>query len=988
MDPNEFAHWFFQAGAGQKWKAFTVVAAAPWDLSEQNYRAIETVDPWLASTLFYWKVARQCRRAALAGEILSEHLKPWADAVLAQDPPAELELLTIHVRILTSHLRVLKQTTAPGRSDPLVWSICHLRLGDAWQQIAPRGADRQAARAQEYYEEAIQWAPNPLIKGWAANNLACMLHKSADLTKPDAASEVLVEANNWAQKAKIWYNEIPAGKAPPGGSALPYLTAAMVLLAMATVEFGDGKTQATVQVAKLYLLSAWEEIRGAKDHADKDRADVDCLSPEWPAIWLECKGDAWATEAEIAQEPEAIDRHRSEATRCYKLAIESLRGGHSTDTPPVGQKLGILHVYTAQITQKLGILHAVHGEARIETSKGRESLGHAAAIFQAAASQFTEMGYKEHAITTYHDLGLILKRLGDFQGAFDAHKRAVDIVDGLTSSGPVGPDWVVWFSRLAKVIDHSLSAFAQSRHPEIAVAQMAVSFGRDADDLATIRAQLPDPKKIPARVYEHYLDLEYWIRIYDGVNVGAMGPKIPKQKLVSYRARRRELDVRASKLRRRFQRIDDSWKPMAGTPSLDELRGLADRAGAPVVGLHVVADGTVAGAILPGGGIRATLLEGLTTNRLKEIMMDQGGWIPAYDDFKNSGSSQQAWLKFHLCVDKALELLGRSLWQPLVQWLAKDPQNYPPSRRDRLSQDDSVPPPLILIPAGPALDVLPLLAMTYTDLNHEQRVAADDYRIVCAPTFRLLGHCLDRRDRWAEASKQGHLWFTVPDDADLSWSEATELYLSSRYPDLQLAGKGSRSEIRHKLPCYEISFVDGHAGYDAAAPLKSWFKLADEKMLLLFRVAGMDLTGVKLFGHLGCETTLSGWNNHASGMAGFAGSLLAAGVGSVIGSLWSRETSVVSALLNCRLYEKLACQAAVLTPGQALWRAAAWLRTASLKELENSIADLTKDLDKQKQETAIDQLHTAIIEDFGKLVDHAPLRRPRHWAGLIAYGAG
>ena len=56
------------------------------------------------------------------------------------------------------------------------------------------------------------------------------------------------------------------------------------------------------------------------------------------------------------------------------------------------------------------------------------------------------------------------------------------------------------------------------------------------------------------------------------------------------------------------------------------------------------------------------------------------------------------------------------------------------------------------------------------------------------------------------------------------------------------------------------------------------------------------------------RATLSAWNNHASGMAGFAGPLLAAGAGSVIGSLWCREHSVVSSLLNCRLYKDLAKQ--------------------------------------------------------------------------------
>jgi hypothetical protein len=999
MDPIQVARRIFQAGPGQKWKAFRVEARALGDLREDR-RMLEAADPWMAVTLCYWEGARRHRRAALAPEVLAGRLRPLAFDVIAQEPPADLELLAIHLRVLNAHVRILRRLPDPGLSDPLIWSGCHLRLGDAWQQIALRGADRQASRAQEHYEQAIRWAPTPSLKGWAANNLACLLHKRADLDcllhrraeligpgdtglltrSEDAALLALADVDKWATHAKDWYDAAPAAEVEPANSALPCLTAAGARLAMARVEFGRNNSP----VARSHLQKAWDELHDAAARAAGDRPS----SGWWFVLWWGALGDAWATEAELARERLVIDQYRSNATLCYEKAIMPWRRGHPA--------------HVAQVAHNLGLLHAVRGEASIETPEGRQTLNQAAEILRSVEEHFfTALGYKEHAAITLHDLGLILERLGDPRGALDAHERAVRIIDDLTRDSTVGPAWAAWFSRYAEVIDRSLSALARSQHPELAVARMAVNFGRDADDLAAIRAR--PPREVSAPVYKRYLDLEYWTHVYDGIDIGAMGLGIAEDRLKSCRARRRELDKRASKLRRRFEAIDESWRPAASPLSFDELRGLADRAQAPVVGLHVVADGTFVGAALPGGQIRATLLEGLTDDFLNEIILGPEGWMRAYADFKGARAPEEEagslpekdkspqerlWLEFHSRVDKALEILGRSLWQPLVQWLADGPHGYSPSRRDRTSRGVPEPPPLILIPAGPALDILPLSAMTYADPEgRHPRVAADDYRIVHAPTFRLLGHCLDRRDRRAGASRRRCLWYTIPDPG-LSWPEATELYLTNTYPDLHMAEGGSRREICARLPLYEITFIDGHAAYDAAAPLKSCFELARKKKLPLFKVAGMDLSGVQLLGHLGCEATLSDWNNHASGMAGFAGSLLAAGVGSVIGSLWRREHSVVSALLNCRLYKEIARQAGALMPGLALWRAAAWLRMASLKELEAAVADLTQHLDNRERAKAREDLHAAIIDDFGKIPDRAPLRRPRHWAGLVAYGAG
>ena len=225
-----------------------------------------------------------------------------------------------------------------------------------------------------------------------------------------------------------------------------------------------------------------------------------------------------------------------------------------------------------------------------------------------------------------------------------AHRRAVRILEGLTRGGPAGPSWVSWLSRLAEVVDHSLSALARSDLPEVLVAQMATSYGRDADDLASLRAKRP--AGVDARDYGRYLREEHRIRVLDGMEIGAAGPihaineAVYKQyvgqdpgtggrgRLQKIRASRHRAAARVASSRRRFRAMaaarGSSWEPTAIPPSVAELRDLARRAQSAVVGLHVVPDGTVVGAILPDGHFRATLLTGVTSGALQDLDLGPG----------------------------------------------------------------------------------------------------------------------------------------------------------------------------------------------------------------------------------------------------------------------------------------------------------------------------------------------------------------------------
>jgi tetratricopeptide (TPR) repeat protein len=989
------ARMVLQARPGRRLNAFKVaVDAAVAIFDEPVFEAIYHDHPWLAYALDHQRLVRMGRGTDRDSWPLADLIRNCAIGVLRETPPNDAELLVVE-------LRVLRRLAADPwfRNHPRR-SACLLRLGDAWQRAAIPGADRQASRAQEAYEEALLLAANPLIKARVANNLADLLHKRADFTNWKAAMIALSAAIAQADEALQWYDQSPADELGPGERILPQLVAVGACLAFA------------VGAARNKSAGAQDRLKEARDRLVMARNADDRSSPIVTACLWETSGDLGMIEAEFASHSNASDHFLTRASSDFRNSLRLLRDLH----PPA----------SARVALKFGALHAVlAGRPTIEASAKREALRIAAAALEYASGWLLDLGCPEQAAVAHHDLGIVRKQQGDPERAEIAHREAIRILANLTRPGTAGPAWVAWLSRLAEVVDHSLSALARSGLAEVTVVEMAASYGRDADDLAALRWRWP--AGVNARDYERYLRREHQIRILDGMEVGAAGPlaEIPPRMYERYigrasgppsetrlskvsisearasevRAHRRKVGARIAKSRRRFQAGADGrpWRATAGPPTVSELRDIAGRANAAVVSLHAVAEGVVGGAILPDGHFRATLLAGLTSGTLDRLILGPGGWMAAYDAFRKAHDARprdekhlektwEAWLSFHSRVDGILRELGQSLWLPLVKWLSEGTAGYPAAARG--DGDERMPPRLILIPAGPVLDVLPLSALAYDDPHSSgPRVAADDYQIVHAPTFRLLKHCLDRRDGRGDAARRRWLSVTV-EDPDLYWLNAVERHLERlQCLNCELAEDGSLEEVRRKLPRRDVCIINGHARFDAAAPLLSFFKLSDD-YLRLMDVTRMDLTRVELLEHLGCEVVLGAWNNHASGMAGFAGSLMAAGVGSVIGSLWCREDSIVSVLLANRLHEELARQSGPLAPGQALWQAATWLRKRRLKELE-AAAEAVTDLPNERKR-AIEELHDTIRQDYGSIADapEFPLSRARHWAGLIAYGAG
>ena len=225
----------------------------------------------------------------------------------------------------------------------------------------------------------------------------------------------------------------------------------------------------------------------------------------------------------------------------------------------------------------------------------------------------------------------------------------------------------------------------------------------------------------------------------------------------------------------------------------------------------------------------------------------------------------------------------------------------------------------------------------------------------------------------------------TPEDDKLIWPDIVQEKLVELYPGRTTCLRAATiSGVREQINRHDIVSFKGHGVYNAGAPLRSRIILAAGS-LFLKDAAGMDLGDVEYLEALGCETMLGAWNNRVSAMASFAGPFLSAGVGGVVGSIWCQIDSYIWAIHVKWIHEELARCTGPLTPGLALWRATARLRTASNQELEDSVLDLIKNLGEQEQAVELEKFHHDQGADEG---DGPLLRLPRNWAGLIAYGPG
>jgi CHAT domain-containing protein len=129
--------------------------------------------------------------------------------------------------------------------------------------------------------------------------------------------------------------------------------------------------------------------------------------------------------------------------------------------------------------------------------------------------------------------------------------------------------------------------------------------------------------------------------------------------------------------------------------------------------------------------------------------------------------------------------------------------------------------------------------------------------------------------------------------------------ISSLYPrSLVLSGdRATRNEFRDLAPSYSVIHFAGHAVANSARPALSMLVFApdrqapDDGYLYSHELSSVDLRGVRLV-VLGACSTAAGRTSANEGVLGLARSVLAAGVPSVVASLWPVDDATTASLMT------------------------------------------------------------------------------------------
>jgi CHAT domain-containing protein len=179
----------------------------------------------------------------------------------------------------------------------------------------------------------------------------------------------------------------------------------------------------------------------------------------------------------------------------------------------------------------------------------------------------------------------------------------------------------------------------------------------------------------------------------------------------------------------------------------------------------------------------------------------------------------------------------------------------------------------------------------------------------------------------------------------------------------------TRAAVLELLPHYSVLHFSGHAYANVLEPLDSGIAMANDELLTLRHLLGLNISPMRLAIFSACETGIRGFALPDEAVSLPTG-LLLAGFAGVVASLWS-VTDVSTALLMGQFYKLWRNEG--LTPPVALNEAQKWLRDAATRG-----------------EAAYDARNIGVVahaEAIGTSAQHSPPRDFAHpfWWGAFAF---
>jgi CHAT domain-containing protein len=436
---------------------------------------------------------------------------------------------------------------------------------------------------------------------------------------------------------------------------------------------------------------------------------------------------------------------------------------------------------------------------------------------------------------------------------------------------------------------------------------------RDRSDLSVIERDYPD-------IYERYRTAAEIVRSLERTDRASADRQDTAQLSFTdlanrIRAARADLDAAIEAIR-----AIPGYEAFLRPPTYAEIAAAA-QPGVPLVYLITTPQGSLA-LIVPDGNAEpeALLLDEFTENDLNNLLLVRTGdkVVGGYLSGQLLGGEALT-----TALETALPLLGEHLIAPVAQRL-------------RTLNATGV----TLIPTG-LLSLLPLHAATYT-VNGASRCLLDEFDVAYAPSARVLS--IAQREQQRRAAKGVRLAGVGNPTGDLRYAGAELHSICDLLPPAATTTfyeqAATRSAIWSALGESTIGHFSCHGSF-ADDPLDSALHLAaGDRITLRDLVAGdtTALSNLRLVALSACQTAITDFRRLPDESIGLPGGFLQAGVPAVVGTLWSVNDDLSTALLMHRFYELYlhgddAAGLAPQPPVRALRLAQQWLRDLTYKEM-------------------------------------------------------
>jgi len=252
---------------------------------------------------------------------------------------------------------------------------------------------------------------------------------------------------------------------------------------------------------------------------------------------------------------------------------------------------------------------------------------------------------------------------------------------------------------------------------------------------------------------------------------------------------------------------------------------------------------------------------------------------------------------------------------------------------------------LCLVPDG-SLNELPFAALIS---RRSGKYLVDEYALTLTPSASVF---VLRAESQVARRATGRLLIAAvksfdrerfPDLEDLPLAEREAKTIARLYPSstLLLGLQADKQHILREMQAAEVIHLATHGQADLAQPLRSKLVLPsarsgsmqspEDDFLQAFEIYGLRLPQTRIVTLSACETGF-GQNRRGEGMMSLARPFLAAGVPTVIASLWKTESGATSELM-IRFYQQLT--SAPMTADEALRRAQQQLRDSGNGEYQH-----------------------------------------------------